>query len=49
MTNWEKFKEAFRIPDNVEPVDDLCEILSCGYVSCIDCIFGCDDFLESGV
>lgn len=40
MTNWEKFKEVFNVPDLIEPVGDICDVLSCDRdIHCWDCIF----------
>ena len=46
MTNEEKFRQVFRIPDEIEIADDICELFNCRHYNnhCSDCKFAYGDF-----
>ena len=40
MTNWEKFREVFGLPDDYEPAYSMCDTVDCPWgVSCANCLF----------
>lgn len=48
MTNWEKFKEVFGLPESdlVMPTGSLCEIVGCNDIQCCDCPICENDICE---
>lgn len=47
MTNWEKFREVFELPDDYEPAYSMCDTVDCPWrVSCANCLFNSKEWSD---